>query len=251
MTQTPTILSDAKSYDISYIISDDGYVYNAVAYDKNNIDFDYKYAYIIDDVFLPYRGEYREKKSSLPGLYSKDKDHVIIMPTEAELEEYKAETHYGRIDIDALYDGIVAKEDTFQIYADGKNAYIPDISINDDPFKRALKEAIITKGIDIDSIKDRFSDRNAVFNFKSVMKGDNKVSTLIFERGCEAFGLGYCIILFDKDKNNIIGHPIDSKETEQKINTIRKQTGIVSNGIPDGYSIIVSDTDKIEIKGDL
>ena len=222
MTQTPTILSDAKSYDISYIISDDGYVYNAVAYDKNNIDFDYKYAYIIDDVFLPYRGEYKAKKSSLPGLYSKDKDHVIV-----------------------------AKEDTFQIYADGKNAYIPDISINDDPFKRALKEAIITKGIDIDSIKDRFSDRNAVFNFKSVMKGDNKVSTLIFERGCEAFGLGYCIILFDKDKNNIIGHPIDSKETEQKINTIRKQTGIVSNGIPDGYSIIVSDTDKIEIKGDL
>ena len=237
----------------NFIISDDGYIYIPIVYDKNTkiTNYDFKYAYIIDDLFYPYRGEYREKKSILPGLYNKGSKPIIIKPNPNEIDAYKVETHYGKIDSDAIYDGIIAKEDTFQIYADGKNAYIPDITINDDPFKRALKEAIITKGIDIDSIKDRFSDRNAVFNFKSVMKGDNKVSTLIFERGCEAFGLGYCIVLFDKDKNNIIGHPIDSVDTEQKINTIRKQTGIIPNGIPDGYNIIVSDTDKIEIKGDL
>jgi hypothetical protein len=244
--------TSSSPFDGQFIVSDDGHVYTPVVYNKQKLEFDYKYAYILDDIFLPYRGEYKPKKSCLPGVYSHGtNEHVVIMPNEKDEAEYKADTHYGKVDIDALYDGITAKEDTFQIYADGKNAYIPDISINDDPFKRALKEAIITKGIDIDSIKDRFSDRNAVFNFKSVMKGDNKVSTLIFERGCEAFGLGYCIILFDKDKNNIIGHPIDNPDTEQKINTIRKQTGIVSKGIPEGYSIIVSDMDKIEIKGDL
>lgn len=237
--------------DGQFIVSDDGRIYTPMLYDEHTVKFDYKYAYILDEFFYPYRGEYKEKKSVLPGVYSNNNAVVIIKPNPDEYEEYRADTHYGRVDIDALYDGITAKEDTFQIYADGKNAYIPDITINDDPFKRALKEAIITKGIDIDSIKDRFADRNAVFNFKSVMKGDNKVSTLIFERGCEAFGLGYCIVLFDKDKNNIIGHPIDNADTEQKINTIRKQTGIVSKGIPEGYSIIVSDMDKIEIKGDL
>jgi len=235
----------------NFILSDDGFVYVPIVYDKKVTNYDYKYAYIIDGLFYPYRGEYREKKSTLPGIYVRGSKPIIVKPNPDEVDSYVVDTHLSKIDTDSIYDGILAKEETFQIYADGKNAYIPDISINDDPFKRALKEAIIVKGIDIDSIKDRFSDRNAVFNFKSVMKGDNKVSTLIFERGCEAFGLGYCIILFDKDKNNIIGHPIDSAETEQKINTIRKQTGIVPNGIPDGYHITVSDSDKMEIKGDL
>ena len=235
------------------IISDDGYVYKAVPYNKTITNMDYSYAYIIDGLFYPYRGKYKDhKKSTLPGIYINSSDKpLIVKPNKNEEAAYVAETHYAKIDSDAIYNGIMAKEDTFQIYADGKNAYIPDISINDDPFKRALKEAIIVKGIDIDSIKDRFTDRNAVFNFKSVMKGDNKVSTLIFERGCEAFGLGYCIVLFDRDTNNIIGHPINCQETEQKINTIRKQTGIMPEGIPDGYSIIVSDQDKIEARGDL
>jgi hypothetical protein len=235
----------------SIIISDDGYVYVGVPYDKKITNYDFSYAYIIGDTFYPYRGEYNEKKSTLPGIYSNGAKPIIIKPGKNEVDNYKASTHFAKIDTDAIYDGIVAKEDEFQIYSDGKNTYIPDISINDDPFKRALKEAIIAKGIDIDSIKDRFSDRNAVFNFKSVMKGDNKVSTLIFERGCEAFGLGYCIVLYDKDNNNIIGHPIDTKETEQKVNTIRKQTGIIPAGIPKGYYIVVSDDDKIEARGDL
>lgn len=234
------------------IISDDGYVYVGVPYDKKITNYDMTYAYIIDDMFYPYRGEYNEKKSVLPGIYSNGSNKaIIIKPDDKDKDAYKVETHRAKIDSDAIYDGILAREDEFQIYSDGKSAYIPDITINDDPFKRALKEAIIAKGIDIDNIKDRFSDRNAVFNFKSVMKGDNKVSTLIFERGCEAFGLGYCIVLYDKDKNNIIGHEINSKETENKINTIRKQTGIIPSGIPDGYSIMVSDDDKIEARGDL
>ena len=235
----------------SIIISDDGFVYIGVKYDKKITNYDFSYAYIIGDTFYPYRGEYNKKKSTLPGIYNTGDKPIIIKPNKNEEEAYKVETHYAKIDTDAIYDGITAKEDDFQIYADGKNTYIPDITINDDPFKRALKEAIIAKGIDIDSIKDRFSDRNAVFNFKSVMKGENKVSTLIFERGCEAFGLGYCIVLYDKDNNNIIGHPIDTKETEQKINTIRKQTGIIPAGIPEGYYIVVSDNDKIEARGDL
>lgn len=235
----------------SLIISDDGYVYIGVPYEKKITNYDMTYAYIIDDMFYPYRGEYNAKKSVLPGIYSNGSKPIIIEPSDKDKDAYKTETHWAKIDSDAIYDGIVAREDEFQIYSDGKSAYIPDITVNDDLFKRALKEAIIAKGIDIDSIKDRFSDRNAVFNFKSVMKGDNKVSTLIFDRGREAFGLGCCIILYDKDKNNIIGHAINSSETENKINTIRKQTGIIPAGIPDGYCIVVSDDDKIEARGDL
>jgi hypothetical protein len=235
----------------NFIISDDGHIYIGIPYDKKITNYDFSYAYIINDIFYPYRGEYKAKKSVLPGIYSKGEKDILIEPNKDEIPAYTVSTHMAKIDSDAIYDGILAREDEFQIYSDGKNAYIPDISINDDPFKRALKEAIIAKGIDIDSIKDRFSDRNAVFNFKCVMKGDNKVSTLIFERGCEAFGLGYCIVLYDKDNNNIIGHPINTEITENKINTIRKQTGIVPSGIPDGYNIIVSCDDKVEVRGDL
>ena len=235
----------------NFIISDEGHIYIGAPYTKKITNYDYSYAYIIGDLFYPYRGEYKTKKSTLPGIYTNGSKEIIIEPEKDDIPAYTVSTHVAKIDSEEIYKGIVAKEDEFQIYSDGKNAYIPDISINDDPFKRALKEAIIAKGIDIDSIKDRFSDRNAVFNFKSVMKGDNKVSTLIFERGCEAFGLGYCIVLYDKDNNNIIGHAINTSATENKINTIRKQTGILPSGIPDGYNIIVSCDDKIEVRGDL
>ena len=140
------------------LISDDGYVYVGVPYDKKITNYDFSYAYIIDDMFYPYRGEYNEKKSVLPGIYSSGSKSIIIKPDDKDIDAYKTETHRAKIDSEEIYKGIVAKEDEFQIYSDGKSAYIPDITVNDDPFKRALKEAIIAKGIDIDSIKDRFSD---------------------------------------------------------------------------------------------
>ena len=60
--------------------------------------------------------------------------------------------------------------------------------------KYVIKKAIIDKGIDIDRFKYRFVDKNALFNFKQVLKGDNRLSMLLFDRGVEAFNLKYTIV---------------------------------------------------------
>ena len=70
-----------------------------------------------------------------------------------------------------------------------------------------MKQAIINKGIDIDRFKYRFVDKNALFNFKQVLKGDNRLSMLLFDRGAEAFNLKYTIVL-EEDLGDPIGIPL-------------------------------------------
>ena len=90
---------------------------------------------------------------------------------------------------------------------ESSKAFCPEITENDDILKRLMKQAIINKGIDIDRFKYRFVDKNALFNFKQVLKGDNRLSMLLFDRGVEAFNLKYTIIL-QEDSGDPIGIPL-------------------------------------------
>ena len=74
-------------------------------------------------------------------------------------------------------------------------SFCPQITETDDILKRLMKQLIIEKGIDLDRFKYRFLDKNALFNFKQVIKGDNRLSMLLFDRGIEAFNLKYTIIV--------------------------------------------------------
>ena len=65
--------------------------------------------------------------------------------------------------------------------------------------------ALIQKNVDLDRHKDRFKDNNALFNFKQVIRGDNKLSILIFDRGMEALNLKYTILIEEKDDVNYVG----------------------------------------------
>ena len=78
---------------------------------------------------------------------------------------------------------------------ESSKAYCPEITEDDDILKRLMKKIIIDKGIDIDRFKTRFVDKNALFNFKQVLKGTNRLSMLLFDRGIEAFNLKYTIIV--------------------------------------------------------
>lgn len=62
------------------------------------------------------------------------------------------------------------------------------------------------KEFDIDNNKAGFKDKNALFNFKQVVKSeDAKVSILIFQRGMEAMGLEYDIVIRENNPDKAIG----------------------------------------------
>lgn len=54
-------------------------------------------------------------------------------------------------------------------------------------------------------IQDIETQKNALFNFKQVIRGENKLSILIFDRGMEALNLKYKIIIEEKDDINVVG----------------------------------------------
>ena len=100
------------------------------------------------------------------------------------------------------------KEEILIAIPESSKVFQPTLSINDDILKRAIKLVLLDKGVDLDRHKDRFRDKNALFNLKQVIRGENKVSILIFERFCEALNLGFSITLFEKDPNFSVGKPL-------------------------------------------
>ena len=68
---------------------------------------------------------------------------------------------------------------------------------------------MLAKNVDLDRYKDRFSNKNELFNFKQVLRGDNKLSMKIFTRGMDALNLEFVIIIREKSTNDIVGDKLD------------------------------------------
>ena len=108
------------------------------------------------------------------------------------------------------------------------------------------------KGIDVDSCKDRFPDRNAVFNFKGALKNkDTKMTARLFVRGCDAIGCDFFIILKDKNPAKPIGNPIDSKESMEKLAALRQKAGIHTAALDGENYIMVSSADTCDSIGEI
>lgn len=216
------------------IVTSDG-VYTPRYFDKQNVDFDKKYAYVIerdnpDAIFYPYRGKHTPD-STLPGLYKgKMSVPVFIEPNEEEKKSYILSTHLKDLNMTNIIKVLHDNQNFYYTYPETSKSFIPDMDDDDDILKRAIKLALKAKNVDLDACKDRFTDKNALFNFKQVIRNNKtKLSILLFERGCEALGLKYRIILEEANPNEIIGTPLNSPEAKKNI--IRNITGnpILSN----------------------
>ncbi len=201
------------------VILADGAVYAPREYVENKpIEEDFSVAYIKGDSYFPYRGKYF-KDALLPGIYvTKHGDPRFVYPiTPEQIEEYKTDGRIVSLDLDNMVN-VLSKPDSITYgYPSSNKHFIPDISNDDDILKRALKIALKAKCVDIDSCKDNFTDRNALFNFKSVMKGDGRLSILLFDRGCEALGLEYYVVLKEKDPKHPIGTSLTSADAVDNI----------------------------------
>lgn len=195
------------------ILLDDGKVMrNVLLFNKEIKEFDSMVAYLAGDYYYLFRGKVPEDKVvTEPGIYLDRQTNEPILYTPTSDEDIKKYTYNDKIcstTANEIIDKINKKEVEVFVMPDSSKAYCPEITENDDVLKRLMKKAIIDKGIDIDRFKARFVDKNALFNFKQVLKGDNRLSMLLFDRGVEAFNLKYTIILEEANTGANIGAPL-------------------------------------------
>lgn len=169
-------------------------------------------AYIAYPYYYIYRGTTMtvEFDKKLPGIYLTPDDHYIWIPVTAgnEDEQWLVDDKFATADSKAIIDLIIDRNDIVLNIPESGKVFRPDETPNDDILKRLIKRVLKAKDVDIDAYKARFADKNALFNFKQVIKGDGRLSMLLFERGCNALNLKYTITVEEIDDKLIIGSPL-------------------------------------------
>lgn len=189
-------------------------------YDPKDIEYSEKYAYVHNGFFYLYRGNCLRSIKKGPGIFLDPESNqfylIEVDPSNPrDVAKYRVcQEHMAVFDKETVLDDI--KKNGEEMYSSGKvisKSFQPNLKNTDDSLKRVMKMAMMEKNIDIDQYRDRFSDKNATFNFKQVIKNDAKLSMLLFERGCDAFGLKYTIIVEEAFPDN----PPVGKKLEHKI----------------------------------
>lgn len=182
------------------ILLDDGKVMrNVLLFNKDIKEWDPMVAYLDGDYYYIFKGKVPENgKIEEPGIYidRQTNEPLLAVPsTDEEKKKYSYNDKICSTSANEIIDKINRKEVEVFIMPESSKAFCPEITEDDDILKRLMKKIIIDKGIDIDRFKTRFVDKNALFNFKQVLKGNNRLSMLLFDRGIEAFNLKYTIIV--------------------------------------------------------
>lgn len=181
---------------------------------ENGLNLDKDIAYINGDYYYFYRGKLSEQRKLdplKPGIYYDDDQckYVFCTPeTDEEKEEYRYGDKITSLDADAIRDAVMSKKVVILNTPDIIHSTIPPESMEDDILKRIVKRAFQEKHLNVDDCRTRFISKNTLFNFKSVLRGDSRLSMLLFDRGMEALNLKYTIIV-DEAGGDIIGRPLD------------------------------------------
>jgi len=192
---------------------DDGTMMRKVKlYNPEIVEFDPTIAYLKDDYYYIYRGSLQAKDSvpDLPGIYFSENSgkYLLFDPsTEDEKMKYRYSDKISSSTANEIVKKINTKEVEVYVLPGIAKAFTPTIGEDDDILKRLMKRVIIDKGIDLDRYKSRFIDKNALFNFKQVLKSDSRLSMLLFDRGVDAFNLKYTIVL-EEGSGDIVGIPL-------------------------------------------
>lgn len=196
----------------SRLVVEEG-VFNVRLYDASLTSFDTKTAYLKDDYYYLYRGDLSTvNRDDKPGIYydAKTDRYLLFEVEEKDRDQYTWEGKVGTLNPDKIIDMINNNQIVIVNDLTPEGANILPISESDDILKRVMKKAIFAKQSNIDLYKNRFVDKNAFFNFKQVMNGDGKLSILLFDRGIEALGLKYTIIVEEAEPERlIIGMPLE------------------------------------------
>lgn len=209
---------EIKIYNDSSLLITEDAILSIKLFNENTTSFERGIAYLHDDFYLLYRGEYTEKEYNLlyniePGIYriSDTNKNIVILPeSDEDMEKYTYEDKISSIETEDIIHAINTKEKILINVPESSKLFIPVLSNEDDILKRLIKKALIEKGIDIDQYRHRFENKNELFNFKQVVRNKNKLSILLFDRGCEALNLKYTVIIEEADPNDAIGNRLET-----------------------------------------
>lgn len=170
-----------------------------------------KVAYLKGDYFYLFRGignsdtAYGKKPGVYRNKHGFPKYFVVDPVTSEEKEDYAIANHINSLHPTSIIDSANTKEDLLVAIPESTKIFQPQITENDDILKLIAKKALLAKNVDLDRYRDRFSNKNELFNLKQVIRGDNKVSMRIFTRVIEALNLKFEIILTERTKDDIVG----------------------------------------------
>lgn len=204
--------NEKQIYTKDALLVTDDEIFGIRLYDESAKDFEKGVAYLRGDYYYVYRGEMDQNNSGdlypEPGIYKDTLTNAIFRVdpyTPDDKKKYSLDGKISTIDPQKIIDAVNNKEEILIAIPESSKIFLPTLNNGDDILKRLIKKALIEKGIDIDQYKHRFVDKNALFNFKQVVKGDNKLSMLLFDRGCEALNLKYRIVIEECDSENYVG----------------------------------------------
>lgn len=100
--------------------------------------------------------------------------------------------------------------DTFDVSVDlnevdKSNLFLPWIKKDEDPLKKLIKGAILSKLIDIRDYKNRGNTPHLLNNMRSALKGTTKMTMSYFLAWCEILGLGFEFNVYDPETDLSIG----------------------------------------------
>lgn len=167
------------------------------------------YYYIYRGVGNPLTKEYKK-----PGIYKNknecDSKWFIVEPsTDEEKKEYEHISKVCTLHPVPIVDIANTTEELLVAIPESTKIFQPLITEKDDILKIATKKALLAKNVDLDRYKNRFSNKNELFNLKQVLRGDNKLSMKIFARAMDALNLEFVIIIREKNTNDIVGDKLN------------------------------------------
>lgn len=207
-------MSNTKVYNKDCVIATEEEVYKIgvlpVNWENEKYEeLDDQTAYIVNGFYYVKKGKLTSELTKEPGLYSDTNGNIVLVEVSTEEEKEKYEIEQYIVDVDKENLVFILKDDIENYISIPENSKLfnPNVNINDDILKRAMKQALKDKNVDIDLQKDRFLNKNQLLNFKQVIKGDKPLSMLLFQRGVEVLGLKFTIIV-EEANEEMIGKPL-------------------------------------------
>lgn len=141
----------------------------------------------------------------------------VVLPDLNNPGEYNSDNVIDLSDVSSMAE-LISKQEAvrdieFDMLTTVDNQFIPRIGEHDSPAMRALKTAVIDKGIDINKYSDRFGSN---FNNDKRQYNKDSISIQMLERQCRGLDIKATLILEDAspDVPNPIGHKVVVELTE-------------------------------------
>jgi hypothetical protein len=167
--------------------------------------------YLKGEYVYVYRGRLEGNKNDIPmGIYLNSiGEHEFIGPNTLQEKLTYSVNNLVEFDIDNIFDEIDSKRGDFLSETDieviNANTEILTTVIkpDDDLLKRAIKEAINRKGINLKLYRERFKNEHSLNNMKSALNKRSNMSVKYFLDWCEILGLDWTLYVHDSGSDKI------------------------------------------------